>query len=33
MKIVVAQRVPPGDDAILGEIRYRDWPGRVPSGT
>jgi uncharacterized protein YbjT (DUF2867 family) len=22
----------PGDDAILGEIRYRDWPGRVPAG-
>jgi uncharacterized protein YbjT (DUF2867 family) len=23
----------PGDDAILGEIRYRDWPGRIPAGT
>ena len=23
----------PGDDAILGEIRYRDWPGRMPTGT
>lgn len=22
----------PGDDAILGEIRYRGWPGRVPTG-
>jgi hypothetical protein len=22
----------PGDDAILGEIRYRDWPGRIPAG-
>jgi uncharacterized protein YbjT (DUF2867 family) len=22
----------PGDDAILGEIRYADWPGRRPSG-
>ena len=22
----------PGDDAILGEIRYRDWPGRSPAG-
>jgi uncharacterized protein YbjT (DUF2867 family) len=21
----------PGDDAILGEIRYRDWPGRIPA--
>jgi uncharacterized protein YbjT (DUF2867 family) len=21
----------PGDDAPLGEIRYRDWPGRVPA--
>lgn len=23
----------PGDDAILGQIRYRDWPGRIPAGT
>jgi uncharacterized protein YbjT (DUF2867 family) len=23
----------PGDDAILGEIRYRDWLGRIPAGT
>ncbi|MCO6010809.1 SDR family oxidoreductase [Actinoallomurus purpureus] len=22
----------PGDDAILGEIRYSDWPGRIPAG-
>jgi uncharacterized protein YbjT (DUF2867 family) len=22
----------PGDDAILGEIRYRDWPGRLSAG-
>ncbi|MCO6008010.1 NmrA family transcriptional regulator [Actinoallomurus purpureus] len=22
----------PGDDAILGEIRYGDWPGRIPAG-
>jgi uncharacterized protein YbjT (DUF2867 family) len=21
----------PGDDAILGEIRYCDWPGRIPA--
>ncbi|GAB3964674.1 SDR family oxidoreductase [Actinoallomurus acanthiterrae] len=21
----------PGDDAIQGEIRYRDWPGRIPA--
>jgi uncharacterized protein YbjT (DUF2867 family) len=21
----------PGDDATLGEIRYRDWPGRLPA--
>jgi hypothetical protein len=23
----------PGDEAILGEIRFRDWPGRIPAGT
>jgi uncharacterized protein YbjT (DUF2867 family) len=23
----------PGDEAILGEIRYRDWPGRTSAGT
>ncbi|MCO6006914.1 SDR family oxidoreductase [Actinoallomurus purpureus] len=22
----------PGDDAILGKIRYSDWPGRIPTG-
>jgi uncharacterized protein YbjT (DUF2867 family) len=22
----------PGDDPILGEIKYGDWPGRVPAG-
>jgi hypothetical protein len=22
----------PGDDAILGEIRFSDWPGRIPAG-
>ena len=22
----------PGDEAILGEIRYSDWPGRIPAG-
>jgi uncharacterized protein YbjT (DUF2867 family) len=23
----------PGDSAVLGEIRYSDWPGRIPAGT
>jgi uncharacterized protein YbjT (DUF2867 family) len=22
----------PGDEAILGKIRFSDWPGRIPSG-
>ncbi|MCW2859308.1 MAG: NmrA-like protein [Actinoallomurus sp.] len=22
----------PGDEAILGEIRFSDWPGRIPAG-
>ena len=22
----------PGDEAVLGEIRYGDWPGRIPAG-
>ncbi|MCW2915614.1 MAG: NmrA-like protein [Actinomycetia bacterium] len=22
----------PGDDAITGEIRFSDWPGRIPAG-
>lgn len=22
----------PGDEAIVGEIRYSDWPGRIPAG-
>lgn len=21
----------PGDDAILGDIRFSDWPGRIPA--